>query len=957
MLVFVPPWVAHRTGKSRKTPIYSLHVHPGGQRLATAGLVNIKIWNMDPIRSQAAEISDTTPKLLSTFSIHDGAILCVRWSPDGEYLASGSEDAKVVVWKLDGSKLRNMGFGDSGAAKNVESYRVVKILPGHESDVADLAWSSDRAYLASCGFDRKIVIWDGSSFEQVKRIDCHAGFVKGVTWDPAGKYLATQASKPRLSPKPSQTYVHSKEADTITSFWAVFERIVLPLLAPNTRAQSDDRSIKVFRTSDWEVETSITEPLASGASSSFFTRLSWGPDGSAIVATNGESGSVCVAPLIQRQEWKSDAFLVGHKAAVEVASFNPKLFRVGNLEQLTGSAVSICATGSQDNGIAIWSTAYPRALVNISELVEHSILDLSWTPDGYGLLGCSYDGMVVYVSFDAQELGETLAEQEIDKALSRFGKRGTRHANLVPESPMQLDLETQAKSASGSRIAALMGVDDAAFARAATAHAAGSTPAAAAASAVAAAADRTNGVGHAEMQGVEKTSLQSALAAAAASQTPAPTPAATQTVSVTKDGKKRIKPVFIQSTDDGAGNPFASPSVASAPTPATAAAFVQGTGASNGTPAGASATPIPAGGIPAFSIYAAGAESSGGQASTGAEVQPAAPASTLPPTKYVLPLVNTFEALPMLGVPEVRDVVHVEIAEPGTGARVGLECRNEKSASRLCLTRDQEQLWMLQLRSPVLLSTITPIFVAVACADASLHLFSFSGRRLLPSLTLASATSFLSGRDSSLLCIDGTGQMFVWNVAEQRQILGNVSVAPILQTDDGVEDVDVTITRVVFKPDGVPILTTSKDRSFTFHADMRVWVELANTGIRTSGFGTVPGRPGQQRRFPTTEMLEDMLVSAVAAASPHEYRHWLRQYAHKLVEENAVTKAKELCDELTGTGIGPAGKSAPWVPQVLGLPKRELFKELLPVLAQNRLFQRILTAAQAAPDQPAPMDL
>nr|KAJ3418910.1 HIR complex subunit [Polyrhizophydium stewartii] len=791
MLVFVPPWVAHRTGKSRKTPIYSLHVHPGGQRLATAGLVNIKIWNMDPIRSQAAEISDTTPKLLSTFSIHD------------EYLASGSEDAKVVVWKLDGSKLRNMGFGDSGAAKNVESYRVVKILPGHESDVADLAWSSDRAYLASCGFDRKIVIWDGSSFEQVKRIDCHAGFVKGVTWDPAGKYLATQASKPRLSPKPSQTYVHSKEADTITSFWAVFERIVLPLLAPNTRAQSDDRSIKVFRTSDWEVETSITEPLASGASSSFFTRLSWGPDGSAIVATNGESGSVCVAPLIQRQEWKSDAFLVGHKAAVEVASFNPKLFRVGNLEQLTGSAVSICATGSQDNGIAIWSTAYPRALVNISELVEHSILDLSWTPDGYGLLGCSYDGMVVYVSFDAQELGETLAEQEIDKALSRFGKRGTRHANLVPESPMQLDLETQAKSASGSRIAALMG-----------------------------------------------------------------------TVSVTKDGKKRIKPVFIQS---------------------------------NGTPAGASATPIPAGGIPAFSIYAAGAESSGGQASTGAE------------TKYVLPLVNTFEALPMLGVPEVRDVVHVEIAEPGTGARVGLECRNEKSASRLCLTRDQEQLWMLQLRSPVLLSTITPIFVAVACADASLHLFSFSGRR---------------------------------NVAEQRQILGNVSVAPILQTDDGVEDVDVTITRVVFKPDGVPILTTSKDRSFTFHADMRVWVELANTGIRTSGFGTVPGRPGQQRRFPTTEMLEDMLVSAVAAASPHEYRHWLRQYAHKLVEENAVTKAKELCDELTGTGIGPAGKSAPW-----GLPKRELFKELLPVLAQNRLFQRILTAAQAAPDQPAPMDL
>ncbi|KAJ1330445.1 hypothetical protein BSLG_009363 [Batrachochytrium salamandrivorans] len=269
MQLFVPPWVSHRTGKSRKTPIYSLHVHPSGLKLATAGLENIKIWSMQPISSQKAELDAAVPKQLSSMSIHDGAILCVRWSPRGEYLASGSEDAKVVIWKLDGSKIRN-------------------------TDVADLAWSHDQAFLASCGFDRRVVIWGGVNFEQIKRIDCHEGFVKGVTWDPAGKYLATQ---------------------------------------------SDDRSIKIFRTSDWEVETTITEPLESGASTSFFTRLSWSPDGATIAATNGESGS----------------------------SFNPRLFGTVDSVQVDSesvaivSPISICATGSQDNGISIWSTAHPRS--------------------------------------------------------------------------------------------------------------------------------------------------------------------------------------------------------------------------------------------------------------------------------------------------------------------------------------------------------------------------------------------------------------------------------------------------------------------------------------------------------------------------------------------------------------------------------------------------------------------
>ncbi|KAL5034539.1 hypothetical protein BDV3_004094 [Batrachochytrium dendrobatidis] len=883
MQLFVPPWVTHRTGKSRKTPIYSLHVHPSGQKLATAGLVNIKIWNMKPIVSQEAELDPSVPKQLSSMSIHDGAILCVRWSPRGEYLASGSEDAKVVIWKLDGSKIRNTGFGESGTIKNCESYRVVKILPAHESDVADLAWSHDQAFLASCGFDRRVVIWDGVTFEQVKRIDCHAGFVKGITWDPAGKYVATQ---------------------------------------------SDDRSIKVFRTSDWEVETTITEPLESGASTTFFTRLSWGPDGTVIAATNGESGSVCVAPLIQRQDWKSEDFFVGHKAAVEVASFNPRLFSQPSSEPVVGDTVapvpyiSICATGSQDNGISIWSTNHSSAIANILELVEHSVLDLSWTLDGYGLLGCSYDGTVVYLEFNLAEFGRSLNANETDFVLGRYGKRRAKH--VIPESTTQLDLEAQLESLEHTvteaptpvgRIADLMAGAHQGFP-----NTSGST----------AAVDVNDSTP--QMALAESISSTQAMSLGD-SQPPASSTLLAQTISRTKDGKKRIQPIFIQSSDDTVPNPFSAPTtvVESVRVPEKKRPEHH---IANGVPTSTqvSAAPISNGGIPIVSSAALLIPNSLAHSQQSGVI----------PTKYVLPMVHGFEALPQLGIPEPRDVFIAESKEGPANQHIGLECRNEKKLARLVCTRGEDQLWHLVLPSPVILACVTSEFVAAACANATLNIFSISGRRSFPAIAMASCAVYLSAQGPFLLCIDGTGQMHIWNIPTQTQLLTHISIAPLIFDEaDGETDVDVTLVHISFKSDGLPIITTSRGVSFTYHIGMRAWMKLVDVTTDTylnrfNGSGLMP----RQRRFASMDMLEDRLASAVACGDAEAYRYWLKMYAHKLVEESAVSKAREVCDDLSGLG----GSS--WDPLILGLPKVELFKEIAPILAQNRSFQRIVTAAQ-----------
>jgi protein HIRA/HIR1 len=54
-----------------------------------------------------------------------------------------------------------------------ESWRVVKRLRDHNSDVQDLAWSSDGRYLASCGMDGHIIVWDAHTFG--KAIDNNKG--------------------------------------------------------------------------------------------------------------------------------------------------------------------------------------------------------------------------------------------------------------------------------------------------------------------------------------------------------------------------------------------------------------------------------------------------------------------------------------------------------------------------------------------------------------------------------------------------------------------------------------------------------------------------------------------------------------------------------------------------------------------------------------------------------------
>jgi WD40 repeat protein len=87
-------------------------------------------------------------KLLDVYSSYYGGVICVCWSPDGQYILTGGQDDLISIWS----------WADGG---------LVARCQGHQSWVTDVAfdlWRCDgRNYrFGSVGEDSKLLLWDFS---------------------------------------------------------------------------------------------------------------------------------------------------------------------------------------------------------------------------------------------------------------------------------------------------------------------------------------------------------------------------------------------------------------------------------------------------------------------------------------------------------------------------------------------------------------------------------------------------------------------------------------------------------------------------------------------------------------------------------------------------------------------------------------------------------------------------
>ncbi|MGG6269376.1 AAA-like domain-containing protein [Leptolyngbya sp. AN03gr2] len=104
------------------------------------------------------------------FSGHTGGVRCVSFSPDGDFVATCSEDQTVKIWRTDGSQIAT--------------------LKGHAGSIFATAFSPDGELIATGGADNSVRLWSHDGWSMA-RLEGHTGTIYSIAFSPDGQTIAT----------------------------------------------------------------------------------------------------------------------------------------------------------------------------------------------------------------------------------------------------------------------------------------------------------------------------------------------------------------------------------------------------------------------------------------------------------------------------------------------------------------------------------------------------------------------------------------------------------------------------------------------------------------------------------------------------------------------------------------------------------------------------------------------
>jgi WD40 repeat protein/transcriptional regulator with XRE-family HTH domain len=311
------------------------------------------------------------------------AVLSVAVSPDGCYIAAGSNSGQVRVWREEGmvahlamrghnDRVVAIAFSPNGSTLvtaswdgtvrlwNLTSGATIWTVRGDHIPITSLAMSPNGK-LASGRYDGTIHVWDVRNGTHLAHLHTPSRPVYTVAWSMDGLLLASGGH------------------DAIIRLWDAEQGTLLQELpghrgsvctlafAPQTTllaSGSHDQSIKL-----WDVSMSTCIRTLEGHSG-IVTGLAWSPDSRTLASASFDT----TIRLWDIQSWQCRHILQGHHDAVMSVMFMPNGDRL--------------LSGSGDRTLRTWDVPSGQHLRTLAGYAL-ALFDLAWSPDGRFLVSGS----------------------------------------------------------------------------------------------------------------------------------------------------------------------------------------------------------------------------------------------------------------------------------------------------------------------------------------------------------------------------------------------------------------------------------------------------------------------------------------------------------------------------------------------------------------------------------------
>ncbi len=352
---------------------------------------------------------------LQTLRGHRTEVLAVASSPNGQWIATGSQDGTAIVWESASGNpartLRTHGGAVSSVAFSRDSHRVVtggwdhtaivwetatgkllRPLTGHTAEVFSVAFSPDDQRIVTGSRDHTAKVWDASTGHEQFTLRGHSHWVWSAAFSDNGRWIVTGSQDHTAKVWDATT------ADELCTFRGHSGPIYNVAVSPTDQrvaTASHDLSARVWNAANGE---ELFPPLKGHS----------GPIRSVAFSRDGQrltTGSFDQTAKIWDAASGAELFSVrGHGSPISSVAFSSdaqRLITGGGSIGITPQGTFVFR-GIGDSTAKVWTVSGDREIITLSGHTA-KVMAAAFSPDGQRIITGSFDKTAMIWDADSRK--------------------------------------------------------------------------------------------------------------------------------------------------------------------------------------------------------------------------------------------------------------------------------------------------------------------------------------------------------------------------------------------------------------------------------------------------------------------------------------------------------------------------------------------------------------------------